>query len=128
MKVVINTTIGGFSLSIEATRLAYERGMKDLAFKDEVKKEDLDRWRKYTKSGEIHSCLPLSDDLKFMLNDRTEDRSNPILIQIIEEMGEKANGLHAILKIVDIPDDIEYNVCEADDGREWIAEKHRIWE
>jgi hypothetical protein len=37
-----------------------------------------------------------------------------------------ANGLHANLKIVEIPGDIEWLVQEYD-GAEWIAEKHRTW-
>jgi len=31
------------------------------------------------------------------------------------------------LKVVEIPDDVEWNVQEYD-GNEWVAEKHRIWE
>ena len=53
-------------------------------------------------------------------------RDDPILVKIVEELGEKANGICAKLKIVDIPDDVEY-VIEEYDGMEIIAEKHRTW-
>jgi len=31
-----------------------------------------------------------------------------------------------MLKIVEIPDDVDWEINE-DDGSEWIAEKHRTW-
>lgn len=55
-----------------------------------------------------------------------DDRTDPVLIKVIEELGEKADGCFAKLKIIDIPDDIEYEICEYD-GYEHIAEKHRTW-
>jgi hypothetical protein len=54
------------------------------------------------------------------------DRTDPILIQVIKELKEKANGKCAELKIVDIPDDVEW-VIESDDEFETVEEKHRSW-
>ena len=54
------------------------------------------------------------------------DRSDPILIQVIEELGEAAEGGFSELKIVDIPDGVEWEIEEYD-GMEWVAEKHRTW-
>ena len=48
------------------------------------------------------------------------------MVQIVEEMGQDAAGKHAVLKIVQIPDDVDWMVCEYD-GAEWVAEKHRTW-
>jgi hypothetical protein len=48
------------------------------------------------------------------------------LVQIVEELGEKANGFAAELKVVEIPEDVEYTVEEYD-GIEWVAEVHRTW-
>lgn len=54
------------------------------------------------------------------------ERDDPILIEVIEELGEKAEGDCAKLKIVEIPDDVEWFVEEYD-GKEWISEVHRTW-
>ena len=60
------------------------------------------------------------------LDSRPENRADPILIQVIEELGKKANGTFAKLKVVKIPDGIEYEIDEYD-GIESIHETHRSW-
>jgi hypothetical protein len=49
------------------------------------------------------------------------------LISIVELMSSDANGEYAELKIVSVPDDVNWYVEEYD-GREWVAERHRTWE
>jgi hypothetical protein len=45
----------------------------------------------------------------------------------VQKLGAKANGLlYTTLKIVEIPDDVEWRV-DAINGKEVIREKHRIW-
>lgn len=53
-------------------------------------------------------------------------RDDPYLVQIVEQMGSDADGRFAKLKIVNIPDDVEWQIDEYD-GLEWIAEKHQTW-
>lgn len=57
-------------------------------------------------------------------------RDDPVLIQIIEDIGlENAGGRSSILKIVELPDDVPadgWMIMEYD-GSEWAAEKHRTW-
>lgn len=60
------------------------------------------------------------------LHDRMIERDCPILVEIVEEMGERANGDFADLKIVEIPADVFWELGEYD-GQEWIAEQHRTW-
>ena len=55
------------------------------------------------------------------------ERNDPLLIQVVEELGKDADGNLAELKVVDIPDGVEYTIEEYD-GIEHIAEKHRTWE
>jgi hypothetical protein len=54
------------------------------------------------------------------------ERNDPFLVQLVEELGEAANGRYGDLKVVEIPDDVEWEIKEYD-GNEWIAEKHRTW-
>ena len=53
-------------------------------------------------------------------------RDNPILVEIVEQLGESANTRFSELKVVEIPDDVEWGIEEYD-GDEYIAEKHRTW-
>jgi hypothetical protein len=53
-------------------------------------------------------------------------RDDPVLVQIVEELGNEASGRCAKLKIVEIPDDINW-VIEEYDGSETIAEEHQTW-
>ena len=54
-------------------------------------------------------------------------RNNPILVEIVEQLGEAADGRFAELKVVEIPDDVQWQIEEYD-GNEWVAEKHRRWD
>lgn len=53
-------------------------------------------------------------------------RDDEDLVRVIEMLGKGADGPFARLKIVEIPDDVEWYINEYD-GSEWIAEKHRTW-
>ena len=53
-------------------------------------------------------------------------RDDVYLVQVVEEMGEKSWGHYAELKIVEVPDEVDW-VIEQYDGREWVAEVHRTW-
>ena len=87
----------------------------------------------------INTCyggFGLSDRAKKLYSERKSisegiydwdiERNDPVLIQVIEEMGDAAAGSFSQLKIVDIPDDVEY-IIEEYDGSEWVAEVHRTW-
>lgn len=54
------------------------------------------------------------------------DRANLKLVECVEKLGEDADGEFAELKVVDIPDDVEWTI-EEHDGMEWVSEKHRTW-
>ena len=55
------------------------------------------------------------------------ERNDPFLVQVIEELGNKAAGKYAELKIVDIPEDVDWYIDEYD-GNESVHERHRTWE
>ena len=59
-------------------------------------------------------------------HDREIPRDDAHLIAVVELMGEAAGGGCSELKIVDVPDDVNWCIEEYD-GKEWVAERHRTW-
>ena len=87
----------------------------------------------------INSCyggFDLNDEAKARYKEITgkdfpmfrwdNERDDPALIRVIEELGEKANTRYSELRVIEIPDDVEWQIEEYD-GNEWVAEKHRTW-
>jgi hypothetical protein len=149
MKVVINERFGGFGLSHKAVmRYAELKGITLYAGIDEIAKKvygdraTLDNpdilihytyvpYEEYNKIADEESKKPAaprryekSSALYFSVSDIP--RNDPLLIQIIQEMGDGANSRFSQLKIIDIPDDVEWEIEEYD-GNEWVSEKHRRW-
>ena len=113
-RVVINAMHGGFGLSHPAKIRYLTRS--GIAFTLE---EQLDRDTQYKKGP-----LIMVNGQEYW--DRNIDRDDPVLVQLVQQMGADANGEHATLKIVEIPADVEWQIDEYD-GAEWVAEKHRVW-
>jgi hypothetical protein len=97
-KIAINTCYGGFGLSDAAYEKLNELGMS------------------FVKNGRYWEPYSWPDG----------NRANSLLIQVVEELGEAANGEFAKLKIVEIPDGVDYYIDEYD-GMEHIAERHQTW-
>jgi len=113
VKIVINSDYGGFSLSDQAV-LAYGRKKGLNLVKDENTSWNISIFYKDTVAKENY------------FEDREIPRNDPALVEVVEVLGEAANGFAASLKIVEIPEDVEWCV-EENDGREWVSEKHRTW-
>ena len=54
------------------------------------------------------------------------ERNDPILVHIVETLGAEANGRFAQLRIVEIPDDVNWEISDYD-GMESVSEAHRSW-
>ena len=54
------------------------------------------------------------------------DRTNPKLIECVEKLGEKADGRYAKLVVVEIPDDLDYEIDDYD-GMERVVERSAIY-
>jgi hypothetical protein len=54
------------------------------------------------------------------------ERDDPVLVEVVEELGILASGNYAEVEVVDIPDDVKWEIEEYD-GNEWVAEVHRTW-
>jgi hypothetical protein len=113
MKIVINKCYGGFGLSEEAVLLyAKKKGLNLIVQRDKGLKIN-------------HYYINEKKDGNYF-SERDIQRNDPILIEVVNELGEKADGFCSELKIVEIPDDVEW-IIEEYDGKEWIAEDHRRW-
>ena len=142
-KVVFNACFGGFSLSDEAVRRYAE--IKGLTlYPEEGRFSRLCGPTYYTVPpeqrvpnipGEAWGELSLDERKahneaysKQTLCDRDIPRNDPTLIQVVEEMGAKASGTYASLKIAELPDDMvgRWHIDDYD-GNEHVAEDHRTW-
>lgn len=54
------------------------------------------------------------------------ERNDPILVRVVKTLGDEANGRFAKLRIVEIPDDVNWEISDYD-GCESIEEVHRSW-
>lgn len=55
-----------------------------------------------------------------------DKRTDSKLVECVEALGHKASGLHAKLKVIEIPDDVKWEIDDYD-GWETIHEVHRTW-
>ena len=79
----------------------------------------------YGLSREAYEELGLEWDNRGYKFDK--ERDNIRLIEVVEKLGDRCNGETARLKIVEIPADVKWTI-EEDEGYEWVAEVHRIWD
>lgn len=121
MKVVINSKVGGFGLSDAAFEMLLN--LKNIPFEKQANSGSYGH-TDYYRAGHV-------GDFEHFLWDRdfTQDvmRTDSDLIKVVEELGAKANGRFASLKIVDIPDDVKWYLYISDFGPESIHEVHRSW-
>jgi len=142
MKIVINNQYGGFGLSILAIKeflklkgkeayfykMDYRDGIFDYTKIDNLNEENLFA-DCFTKDfGKKFNSKDISEEEfeKYSFYEKSINRTDKDLIEIVEKLGKQANTMCSALKIIEIPDDIEYEIEEYD-GIEWVAEKHRTW-
>ena len=113
MKIVINADWGGFSLSNQAIQRYAELAGINLIGQADDKFSWTNWYQDVVDSDHYWSELEIA-------------RNDPHLVQVVEELGEAANGDHASLKIVNVPDDVVWDIVEYD-GHEYVAERHRTW-
>lgn len=143
MKIAVNKCWGGFGLSKEVQALYMEKkyGVDNIYYYEtsgwsgkKSTKED------FIKQDDLHyisitttDCGEEFDDYrKFNVvwfddfNDSIKFRSDPVLIKVLEDLGDDANGHFAAIEIVDVPDDANVYIDNYD-GMETVEEKHRSW-
>lgn len=134
MKIILNKCYGGFGLSKEAYELyAKKKGLTLYPYYDSskdnfttLKKGDSSFLTYYFIEDFGDEVFKNKMDWSKNLYLNYEYRNDPILIEVVEELGEKANGRFSNLVVVDIPDNIDY-VIDDYDGIETLHENVRTW-
>lgn len=116
MKVIINTRFGGFGLSRKAL-LALRKKGNQYALNEPDYGEYWDTGKMRQKGIGEHNGSFLSEI----------PRHDVDLINVVEELGEEANGDSCELTIIEVPDDTDYVILEMPGGPELIADKTRLW-
>ena len=143
MKIAINKCHGGFSLSDKAIEMIMKRkGLNYYRYK-QTKFRYSDGVDEYTRIDGIddnepeassfinYSTTDLGKKIEEIPNenywyDRNLERTDKDLISVIEELGNEASGRYGSVKVIEIPDDVNWEIDDYD-GIETIHEKHRVW-
>ena len=140
MKLVINKCYGGFSLSEAAVKryaeikgvtlyLEYDKRFKSMpptywtVPESERVKELPGNWQDHSFEDRQEYNRKCTEQ---NIYDRDLPRDDKVLIQVVEELGEEADGSSAKLAIIEIPDGIDWIIDEYD-GMERVEEAHRSW-
>ena len=123
MKIAINKCYGGFSVNNKVAKILKEKGVK-VTFAGE-KYPDGSGPKKSFGEEETHHFS--NEDFGIESDNYNTWRADKRLIDSIEEVGEKnSGGRLASISIIDIPDDINWEIDEYD-GIESVHEEHRSW-
>jgi len=134
MKIVINTCFGGFGLSEEAIIELHKLKCPHIKEMTEEEyfgkgsfntKESRTQHLKFCGIPKVNGRL-LLDDHRYDSDEEYKPRACKLLVKVVQKLGKKANGNHAELGIVEIPDDVDFEISEYD-GIETVHEKHRSW-
>ena len=135
-KVILNKCYGGFNVSKEGYMLyAKKKGITLYQYKQNFD----NRKFIYTKTNEDnifnhYFIKDIGDNIeitnedyeKYSLYLNDQHREDPVLIEVVEELGEKASGRFGDLRVVEIPDDLDYVIDEYD-GIETLHQKVEEW-
>jgi hypothetical protein len=136
--IVVNKCYGGFSLSHEGIMAYAEvkgwtlypegKGPYGTTYwrvpeGERVKPLEGKAWEKATTEERLANNKLHAEQTFY---DRSLDRDDPALVEVVQRLGEKANGAHADLHITEIPDGVKWEIEEYD-GQEWVAEAHMTW-
>lgn len=113
--LVINKQHGGFGLSSGAQIAYLERSQLPYTL---VAREDRHSNQRYGPMIMVNGKYWYDKDIA---------RDDPVLVNLVRELGRSACGEHAHLKVVRIPADVDWQI-EDYDGCEWVSEKHRTWD
>ena len=126
VKIVVNSCWGGFGIS-KAGMLRYA-DLKGITLYPEPNQFSMmtyytEQWKAATAEERVEHNRAYSASVIY---DHDIERDDPVLVQVVEELGDAAAGQYAELRITAVPDDVKWTIEEYD-GKEWVAEVHRTW-
>ena len=134
MKVILNKCYGGFGISDAGYRLyAQKKGIDLFPYVQHP-----NGYMRVDDVGDDYGLLSyFTADFGKWADDNDIDwgkhlylgedhREDPVLIEVVEELGSDADGRFAELRVVDIPDGMDY-VIDDYDGIETLHERVREW-
>ena len=145
MKVAYNNCYGGFGLSpLAETEYSKKKGIT-LTWYEGIGGYPYKAYRKVTDISGLHghglrpiALMPSNTDLGDTLTEipsanlvyrlwrDDENRADPDLIEVIERLGDKADGCFASLAIKEVPDGSEFEITEYD-GNEDVVPPRMSW-
>ena len=111
-KIVINTSYGEFCVSHKA----FLR-LRDLGQQQALQEED---------HGAYWPLVAAIQEPSLNHRGKLIPRDDETLVRVVEELHDEANGHSAALKVVSIPDGVNWEIAKTD-GIEHVCEVHRIW-
>ena len=112
-RIVINTQYGGFGLSREGVLMYLDLAGIPYELRPQPDRDTQNReGPRIVAEGFYERDIP---------------RDDPALVATVRRLGREADGHYATLKIVEVPAGVRWSIEEYD-GKEWVAEVHRIWQ
>jgi hypothetical protein len=128
-KIVYNNCFGGASLSDKAVERYAE--LKGITL---YREENPGGWFEshyYLCPVEEYDDMmdddPKKNDMYFSGYSILDDRTDPVLVQVIEELGKAANGFVANLKIRELPAGTQYRIDEYDGSESVMTPDDYNW-
>ena len=129
VKIVYNNCFGGANLSDKAIERYAE--IKGIVL---YKEENPDDWigaAYYLCPVEEYDMMmdddPKKNDMYFDPYRILENRTDPVLVQVIEELGREANGFCSDLKIAELPKGTKYRIDEYDGSETVMTPDEYDW-
>lgn len=138
-KVILNKCYGGFDVSIKAT-LAYakKKHLKVSIYKRNFNNHSItyslvspkivkdDGFLKYAVATKYHGRVANNLPPEDILDLDGKYREDATLIEVVEKLGKEANTIISDLRVVEIPDDLDYMIDNYD-GIETLHQRVQEW-